>query len=244
MMKESSAVLHPVAFGGQRCCGNKIRLHSHLGKGFAGDWAINKNRHMLLGTQFVWATDCYAVRFILSSDRNNPAVLWLQMRLMCWDVDIVHQNNTHLTDVDYWLHLGKDICFDLHFREYLQFDCSCVWHFPHQLPYPCFHRTCHTIVVHVFLHKTTPQFKMQMQPTAKPLSPPSQAVKLLVLHTYLTFLFGSVTSTQLLWLMHMFQQTTKFHIWPSRSCDSVGQYTPLMEGILAQQFLLTIFLFV
>jgi hypothetical protein len=43
MMKESSAVLRPVAFGSQRCRDNEICLHSHLGKGFAGDWAINKN---------------------------------------------------------------------------------------------------------------------------------------------------------------------------------------------------------
>jgi hypothetical protein len=42
MTKESSAVLRPVAFGGQRCCGNKICLHSHLNEGFAGNWAINK----------------------------------------------------------------------------------------------------------------------------------------------------------------------------------------------------------
>ncbi len=43
MMKESSAVLCPVAFGGRRCHDNELRLHSHLGEGFAGDWAINKN---------------------------------------------------------------------------------------------------------------------------------------------------------------------------------------------------------
>ncbi len=130
MMKESSAVLRPVAFGGRRCRGNKVCLHSHLGKGFAGDWAINKNLHMLFGTQFVWATDCYAVRFILSYDGNNPAVLRLQMRLMCWDIDIVHQNDTHLTNADYWSCLGKDICFNPHFREYLQFDSSLRAEFP------------------------------------------------------------------------------------------------------------------
>jgi hypothetical protein len=121
---------------------------------------------------------------------------------------------------------------------------ACVRNFLYQLPYPCFCRTCHTIVVRIFLHKMTPQFKTQTQPNAKPISPPSQAVKVSVLHTYLTFPFGSVTSTPLLRLMHMFQQTTKFRVWPSRSCDSVGQYTPLVEGILSQQFLLTIFLFV
>jgi hypothetical protein len=48
---------------------------------------------MLFGTGFVWVTDCYAIRFILSYDGNNPAVLWLQMQLMCWDMDIVHHNN-------------------------------------------------------------------------------------------------------------------------------------------------------
>jgi hypothetical protein len=37
MTKESSAVLRPVAFGGQCCHGNEIHLHSHLVKSFAGD---------------------------------------------------------------------------------------------------------------------------------------------------------------------------------------------------------------
>jgi hypothetical protein len=37
MEKSSMVVLHLVAFGAWRCRGNEIRLHSHLGKGFAGD---------------------------------------------------------------------------------------------------------------------------------------------------------------------------------------------------------------
>jgi hypothetical protein len=77
MTKEAKGVLRPVAFGGCHCRGNQIRLHSHLGEGFAGDWAINKNCHMLFRTQFVWVTDCYAIHFILSYDSNNPAVLCL-----------------------------------------------------------------------------------------------------------------------------------------------------------------------
>jgi len=101
MTKEAKGNLRPIAFGGRRCQGNKTRLHSHLGEGFAGDWTINKNRHMLFGTRFVWVTDCYAIRFILSYGGNNPAVLWLQMQLICWDVDIVHCNNIHLTDANY-----------------------------------------------------------------------------------------------------------------------------------------------
>jgi hypothetical protein len=50
MTKEAKGVLRPVAFGGRCCRGNEYRLHSHLGEGFAGDWAINKNHHMLFGT--------------------------------------------------------------------------------------------------------------------------------------------------------------------------------------------------
>jgi hypothetical protein len=79
MTKEAKGVLRPVAFGGRRCRGNEVRLHSHLGEGFAGDWAIHKNCHMLFGTRFVWVTDCYAIRFILSYNGNNLVVLWLQM---------------------------------------------------------------------------------------------------------------------------------------------------------------------
>jgi hypothetical protein len=82
MTKKSSAVLHPVCFGVHRSHGNKVWLHSHLGKGFAGDYAINKCCHMLSGQQFVWLTDCYVIKFILSYGGGNSAILRLQMRLM------------------------------------------------------------------------------------------------------------------------------------------------------------------
>ena len=71
-------------------------------------------------------TDCYAIKFILSYEGGNPAILHLQMRLMCWDVDIVHLPDSKLFDADYWSHLGTDITFDLLFRKYLQLT--------HQLP--------------------------------------------------------------------------------------------------------------
>ena len=57
-------------------------------------------------------------------------MLRLQMCLMCWDVDIVHRNNIHLTDANYWSRLGADICFDPLFKSYLDFDCRLREQFP------------------------------------------------------------------------------------------------------------------
>ncbi len=119
MTKSSTAVLHPVAFGSQRCRGNEVRLHSHSGKGFSGDYAMNKCCHYLFGQRFVWVTDCYAIKFILSYDGANHAILCLQMRLMGWDADIVHRNDHYIINADYWLRLGADLCFDPLFKTYL-----------------------------------------------------------------------------------------------------------------------------
>jgi hypothetical protein len=95
MTKGSAAILHPICF--RACCtrGNKGRLHSHLGEDFSGDYAINKCRQYVFGQHFIWVTDCYAIKFILSYEGSNPAILHLQMRLMCWDVDIVHRPDTN-----------------------------------------------------------------------------------------------------------------------------------------------------
>ncbi len=80
---------------------------------------MNKCRHYLFGQRFVWVTDCYAIKFILSYDGANHAILRLQMRLMGWDVDIVHRNDHYITNADYWLRLGADLCFDPLFKIYL-----------------------------------------------------------------------------------------------------------------------------
>ncbi len=131
MTKDGGGILHPVAFGSRRTRGNEKRLHSYLGEGFAGDWAINKIRHMCFGRRFVWVTNCYAAKFILLYDGSNPAILRLQMRLMCWDVDIVHRTNKFLVDADYWSRLNANLCYNPTFCEYLQFVSSfCVTHPP------------------------------------------------------------------------------------------------------------------
>jgi hypothetical protein len=76
---------------------------------------------MLFGQRFVSVTDCYAIKFILSYEGGNSAILHLQMRLMCWDVDIVHRPDTELVDADYWSHLGVDLDFDPLLRGYLAY---------------------------------------------------------------------------------------------------------------------------
>ncbi len=120
MTKSSTAALHPVAlFCAQHCHGNKVCLHSHLGKGFSGDYAMNKCHHYLFGQRFVLVTDCYAIKFILSYNSANHAILCLQMHLMGWDVNIVHRNDHYITDTDYWSCLGADLCFDPLFKTYL-----------------------------------------------------------------------------------------------------------------------------
>jgi hypothetical protein len=119
MTKSSMATLPPFVFGTRGCRGNKIRLHSHLGKRFSRDYAMNKCRHYLFSQQFNWVTDCYAIKFILSYNGANHAILCLQMRLMGWDVDIVHRNDHYITNADYWLCLGADLCFDPLFKTYL-----------------------------------------------------------------------------------------------------------------------------
>jgi hypothetical protein len=121
MTKESSAILRPVCFGGRKSRGNEVRLHSHLGEIFAGNYGLNKCRHMLFGQRFVWVTDCYAAKFVLSYDGANPAILRLQMRLMCWDVDIVHRPDVELVDADYWSRLGVDIVYDPLLRDYMAY---------------------------------------------------------------------------------------------------------------------------
>jgi hypothetical protein len=120
LLPGSQLTLHPIAFGCRRIRGNKKRLHSHLGEGFAGDWAINKIRHLIFCREFTWVTDCYALRFILSYDGNNPAILCLQMRLMCWSMTIIHRPGTVLTSADYFSHLGADLCFDPYLKDYIQ----------------------------------------------------------------------------------------------------------------------------
>ena len=112
MTKDSKAILHLVCFGARCTRGNEVWLHSHLSEGFSGDYAINKCHSYVFGQRFVWVMDCCAIKLILSYEGGNPAILCLQMGLMCWDVDIVHRPDSELVDADYWSRLGVDIKFE------------------------------------------------------------------------------------------------------------------------------------
>ncbi len=119
MTELSTAALQPVPFGAQCCRGNKVCLHSHLGTEFSGDYAMNKCRHYLFGQRFVWVTDCYGIKFILSYNGANHAILCLQMCLMGWNIDIIHRNDHYILNADYWSCLGADLCFNPLFKTYL-----------------------------------------------------------------------------------------------------------------------------
>jgi hypothetical protein len=118
MTKDYTALLCPVAFG--CCCTRGNKKHLTFGEAFLGNYAINKCCCMAFGQRFVWVTDCYALKFILSYDGQNPGILHLQMRMMCWDMVIKHQNDVCLTDADYFSRLGADLCFDPLLKEYIQ----------------------------------------------------------------------------------------------------------------------------
>ncbi len=108
MTTNSNGTPHPIAFGLRWTQGNKRHLHSYLGKLFAGDWAMGKCHHMLFDRHFIWVTDCYAARFLLSYDKSNQAVQHLKMHIMGWDVDIVHWTNNYLVNANYWSCLNED----------------------------------------------------------------------------------------------------------------------------------------
>ncbi len=136
LTKTNGGALYPVSFGSRRTRGNEKFLHSYLGKGFSRDWAMNKVRHMCYGQRFVWVTDCYAVKFILSYNGANQAILCLKMHLMGWDVYIVHRTNDHLVDADYWSRLESNLCYDPSFRQYLHLvlELCCMHPLPTDLP--------------------------------------------------------------------------------------------------------------
>ena len=135
MTKNSLAVLHPVTFGARRCHRNDGRLHSHLGEEFFGDWAMNKGHHMLFGQCFVWTTGCYAIKFILFYNGANPAILRLQMHLMCWNINII-RNDHYTAAADYWTWLGVNLCFDPLFKAYLELTQSLRWENPPPSSFP------------------------------------------------------------------------------------------------------------
>jgi hypothetical protein len=119
MTKSGGGILHPDAFGSCRTCGNETQLHYYLGKGFAGDWAINKNLpHVFwmpihLGDRLLCCQIHPIVQWFKSCNplpSDAPGVL---------DMDIVHHANDFLVDADYWSCLNVDLCYNPTFCKYL-----------------------------------------------------------------------------------------------------------------------------
>ncbi len=61
-----------------------------------------------------------AARFLLFYDGGNQAFQCLQMRIMGWDVNIVHLANDYLIDAGYWSRgLDSGLCYDPTLKEYI-----------------------------------------------------------------------------------------------------------------------------
>eukprot|EP00970_Alexandrium_tamarense_P020839 scaffold15742_cov228-Alexandrium_tamarense.AAC.1 len=90
--------LRPVCMGSRRNKGYEKKLHSYLGEAFALDWAINQCRIQCWGQKFTAIGDCKSLQFIMTYEGKNPVVLRLQMRLMCWWMDLVHRPNSFNVD--------------------------------------------------------------------------------------------------------------------------------------------------
>lgn len=148
-LKTEPLSLHPIAFGCRRTRDNEVRFHSYLGEGFAGDWAINKCRLYCWGRTFTWLTDCYALRFILSYDGNNPTILRLQMRLMCWDMTIEHRPGTKCPALIIYLVLALTFALTLSFKNTLRKLHLLRPRIPLSVAYQCSRKICRVTESHV-----------------------------------------------------------------------------------------------
>ena len=104
--------LQPVFFGSRHYKGYERRLYSYLGEAFARDWALRKCSHYLWGTRNTWATDQYALTFLVSCDGNNGPIYRLQMQIMMMHVDMIHRNARWVGGADYMSREGGNIWFD------------------------------------------------------------------------------------------------------------------------------------
>ncbi len=118
MKEHPELTLWPISIRSCRSHGCKVHLYPHLSEGFKGDWLINKSCHYFWGMQFTWATNCYAIQFILSYDGNSPVIQCLQMWLMLLNMVVIHCNNSWLIDSDKWLCLGEAFCFNPLLHQY------------------------------------------------------------------------------------------------------------------------------
>ena len=112
--------LRPIAMGSRRNKGYELRLHSHLGEAFTVDWALGQNRLYLWGGRFTSITDCHSLKYCLTYEGSNPVLLRMQMRLMLWNMDIVHRTRDYNVDSDYMSKLALDSRFDPLLSKYLQ----------------------------------------------------------------------------------------------------------------------------
>ena len=93
--------LNLVCFGIRRYKGYETRLHSYLVEGFARDYGLSKCSHYLWVMRNRWATDQYALVFLINYNGDNGLICIFQMRIMMMHVYIVHSNVGFVGGDDY-----------------------------------------------------------------------------------------------------------------------------------------------
>ncbi len=189
----------------------------------------------------MWVTDCYTIKFILSYKGGNPAILRLQMRLMCWDVDIVHRPNMELVDADYWSRLGVDIELDPLFKKSIS---NSHARFATQILrrqiYPCVPRTCPTTVGRVTNSQYSQRVQMPTHCTFRAysrISPFPPAGVILISKTYLSI--GAILATGRSW-SHGNSLTQSLRYMPVRQQKTIGPCTRFPTDIFLHRSRLTV----
>ena len=100
-VKKKGPKLLPCSFGAKKISGYQKHVHGSYGEGLAVKYGINKNVHIFWGTEFTVITDCFAIKWLMFYQGQNPAILRLRMELMMWAFKITHRNSKWVQNADW-----------------------------------------------------------------------------------------------------------------------------------------------
>ena len=118
--------MKPFFFGSRGCKGSETRLHSYFGEGFVGYYVLRKISHYLWCIRKTWATDKYALVFMIYYYGDNDPICKLQMRIIMMRVYIVHRNARFIGGADHGYREAGDMWFDPLISEHNSFAATLI----------------------------------------------------------------------------------------------------------------------